>query len=199
MTEKELVTRCVERDEDAWNEFFRRYEGTVRRAVLYKLNRMNARGLKSDVDDIIQEVFLDLWRGNKLKNLRDVSKLKSWLVVVAINKTSSYRKRRAKDWRVTRSLHECMTEDGFTLEDVIPTDTEDPSRAFEIEEIHEGVRNRINQLKPKESIALSMNILGEERLVDIAGIMDMPVNTVTAMVHRGKRKIEKSIREYCLS
>lgn len=199
MNVEELVLECIRGKESAWNEFIRRYEGTVRRAVYYKLNRMNSKALMRDADDIVQEVFLNLWKGNKLTKLRDTSKLKSWLVVVAINMTSSYRKRRAKDWRVTRSLHEHLTEDGFTLEDVIPSETDDPSRAFEVNEMYEGVEDRIHELKPKESIALSMNILGDERLVDIAGFMDMPVSTVTAMVHRGKRKIEKSIREYCLS
>ena len=190
MTVDELVCKCNRREESAWNEFFRRYETLVRRAVYYKINRMNSKVLMSEADDIVQDVFLDLWKGNKLTKLRDISKLKSWLVVVTINKTSSYRKRRARNLFLTRSLSECMTDDGFTLEDIIPSRGMDPARAFEIKEMGEAIKSRMNKLRQKERIALELNLLGNEKHSRIAEIMDVPVNTVTSLIHRGKGKNE---------
>ena len=199
MSTEELVKKCVRRNRSAWNEFVLEYESLVRRAVYYKLNRMNSKALMSDADDIVQEVFLNLWQGNKLTKLRDTSKVKSWLVAVTINRTSNYcRKRRAKDWRVSRSLSEHLGEDGFTLEDIIPSREMDPARECEVNEMGEAIRNRMGALRDKERIALELNILGEEKHSSIAEIMNVPVNTVTSLIHRGKRKIQKSIREYSL-
>ena len=199
MSTEELIRRCILKNHEAWDEFVRRYEGLVKRSVYYKLNRMNSKGLRSDVDDIIQEVFLMLWEGNNLTKLRDISKLKSWLVAVTINKTSSYcRKHRGKDWRVTRSFHEYITEDGFTLEYIIPSREMDPARVCEVKELRENIRNKMGNLREDERLALDLNIFGEEKYSTIAEIMDVPVNTVTSIIRRGKRKVKNSIREYSL-
>ena len=199
MTTEELVGRCIKRDKLAWNEFVLRYEGLVRRAVHYKLNRMNSRYLRSEADDVIQEVFLMLWRDNKLSKIRDISSLKSWLVIVTINKTSNYCKHRWRDQQKLRSLSQTLTEDGFTLEDVIPDRNYDPARAFDVKEMRKIVSQRINSLRKKERRALELNLMGGKRQSDVAKVMDIPIGTAASLIGRAKRKLQKGIREYCLS
>ena len=75
MSTEELIERCIKKDGSAWEEFIRKYQSLVRKAVYYRLHNV----LRNDVDDIVQEVFLALWKDDKLSSLRDVSRLKGWL------------------------------------------------------------------------------------------------------------------------
>ena len=199
MTTEELVKKCVKRNQSAWNEFILRYESLVRRAVYYKLNRMDSRSLRSEADDIVQEVFLMLWQDNKLSKLRDVTCLKSWLVAVTINRTSNYCKHRWKEERKTRSLNQSLAEDGFTLEDVIPSRAFNPREALEVKEVRGIVRQRMNKLKEKERRVLELNLFGGKKQTDIAEVMDIPVGTVSTLIHRAKRKVRESVRQYQLT
>ena len=195
MTTEELVERCISRDKLAWNEFVHRYEGLVKRAVYYKLNKMNSKLLRSEADDIVQEVFLMLWRDNKLTKLKKLSSLEGWMVIVTINKTINYCKRRWKDQQRTRSLNQSLAEDGFTLENIIPSRAFDPSKALAVKEMVEGVRQGIKMLKERERRALELNLYDSKRQADIAKVMDIPLGTVASLICRAKNKV----REYCLS
>ena len=199
MNTEELVEKCVKRNKHAWNEFVRQYESLVRRAVLYKLNRMNSRSLKSEADDIVQEVFLVLWKDNKLTSLKDLSCLKSWLVLVTINKTLTYCKRRWKDQQKTRSLNQGLAEDGFTLEDVIPSGAFDPREALEVKEMAEHAKKEMSYLKRKERRVLELSLIEGKKQIDIAEIMDMPTGTVASLIRRAKKQVREGIKEYCLS
>ena len=61
MSTEDLIQRCVHRDGPAWDEFVRKYQGLVTRTVRYKLSRMAVRASRSEVADIVQEIFLYLW------------------------------------------------------------------------------------------------------------------------------------------
>ena len=116
MSTEELIERCIKKDGSAWEEFIRKYQSLVRKAVYYRLHNV----LRNDVDDIVQEVFLALWKDDKLSRLRDVSRLKGWLAIVTINLTTSYSKLPYKRWRMTRSIHERPSNDKtITFEDLV--------------------------------------------------------------------------------
>lgn len=200
MSTQELIEKCISRDKLAWNEFVLRYEGLVRRAVHYKLNRMNSRSLRSEADDIVQEVFLMLWRDNKLTRLKDLSCLKSWLVIVTLNRTSNYCQKRWRDQRMTRSLNEGITSDeSYTLEDVIPSKASTPDRSLGIKEMLEDVTQRVNRLKEKERKVLELNLYAGKKQSDIADMLDIPVGTVASLITRAKSKVKSGLKEYCLS
>ena len=198
MNTQELVERCVKRDRKAWNEFVQEYEGLVRRAVWYKINRMNSKALRSESDDIVQEVFLKLWEDNKLASVRDTSYLNSWLVMVAINRTINYAKRRWKDERRTRSLDERLSDGEFTLEDVIPAKGNDPAKGLHLKELTERSLEEISNLKMRERKILNLS-LGGRRHTDIAEKMSLPVNTVATIISRAKGKVRQGMKECFVS
>ena len=198
MTTEQLVARCVRRDRKAWTEFVREYEALVRRAVWYKINRMNSKSLRSEADDIVQEVFLKLWEDNKLASVRDTSKLKGWLVIVAINKTINYAKRRWNKEKHTRSLEENIFENEHTLEDIIPAKGNDQSKVLELKELTERALQEISTLKSRDRKIFNLS-LGGRRHVDIAEMMDMRVNTVATIIARTKEKVRKGMKECFVS
>lgn len=198
MTTEQLVARCVRRDRKAWTEFVREYEGLVRRAVWYKINRMNSKALRSESDDIVQEVFLKLWEDNKLASVRDISKLKGWLVIVAINKTINYATRRWNKEKRTRSLDESFSDSEFTLEDVIPAKGNDPAKGLELKELTERALEEISTLEKRDRKILNLS-LGGRRHTDIAEKMEMPVNTVATIISRAKEKVRGRMKECLVS
>jgi RNA polymerase sigma factor (sigma-70 family) len=198
MTTEQLVARCVRRDRKAWTEFVQEYEGLVRKAVWYKIHRMNAISLRSEADDIVQEVFLKLWEDNKLASVEDTSKLKSWLVIVAINRTIDYCSGRWKKDRKTLPLEGSIADGEFSLEDIIPAEGSDQSKELELKELTERAFHEISNLKKRDRRILKLNLSGEKQ-TDIAGMMDMPVNTVVSIIRRAKEKVKEGMKECLVS
>jgi RNA polymerase sigma-70 factor (ECF subfamily) len=196
MNTQELVERCIKRDEPAWDEFVREYGGIVKRAVYYKLNRLNLRALRSEVDDIAQEIFLMIWDKDKLSQLKDIPRLKAWLVMVALNETSNYSRSRWKDLRETKSLNEQISDDEFqTLEDVIPSTKFDPGKAAENKEAMAILGREVDKLEELEKITLKLNVWEGKTQSDIAGSLRIPAGSVATLIHRAKGKVRQGMNE----
>ena len=113
MSDEELVKRCSEGELAAWNEFVLRYEKLVAKIVRMKLYKMRVRSYRTFAEDITQEIFIMIWTGNKLKQIRDSTCLDSWLVMVAINKTLNFCRRHFRQASETSSfsmIHSLLAE-----------------------------------------------------------------------------------------
>ena len=190
MSTEELIERCIKKDGSAWEEFIRKYQSLVRKAVYYRLHNV----LRNDVDDIVQEVFLTLWKDDKLSSLRDVSRLKGWLAIVTINLTVSYSNLPYKRWNMTRSIHERPSNaKAITFEDLVTSSQPDPARCAEIKETISCVEKRIDTLKMKERTALKLHTYDGQTQKDIASIMNIPANTAASLIRRAKIRVQESI------
>ena len=195
MSMEELIERCIKKDRPAWDEFVRRYQGLVRKAVRYKLSK----AMINDLDDIVQEVFLTLWKDDKLSKIRDFSRLQGWLAVVTFNLTVSYSRLPYKRWRMTRSIHEKLSDgESKTVEDTIASRHTDPARSAELREAMSYIQDGITNLNAKERRALSLKAYDDKTQRDIARIMDIPANTAASLVRRAKIKIQEGIPKACL-
>ena len=199
LTTTELVQRCVKKDAKAWEEFTRRYEKLVRRSVNYKLDRLNAKKLKSDLPDIIQEIFLSIWKNDRLAGIRDLASLKSWLVMVSINATSNYCQRKSSKILVkTLSLQSTLTREDaeLKLQDVIPSTKLKTEKMLESSEINSVLTREIARLGHKQRLALKLNLFNGRTQKDIAGIMNIPENTVATLIHRAKHNLREHLKEF---
>ena len=192
MSTEELIDRCRRKDAHAWDIFIRQYQGLIRKAVYYRLNN----AIRNDVDDIVQEVFLALWNGDKLSRLRDTSRLKGWLVVVTINLTLSYGRIPYKRQKVTKSIYERLSDDKpATFEDIITSDKPDPARSAEMTETISRTEEGIGVLNTKEKTALELNVYDGETKKQIARIMNIPTGTASSLIHRAKIKVLEAVME----
>ena len=190
MSQEELIALCVKKDSQAWDEFVRTYQGLVRKAAYYRLNK----ALRNDVDDIVQEVFLTLWKEDKLSSLKDASRLKGWLFIVTINLTSSYGRLPCKRWKLTKSIHDKPSYDkSVTFEDTITSTQPDLAKFAEIKETISCVEEGIGTLKTKERIALELNIYDGQTQKEISKIMNIPTNTASSLIRRAKIKVQEGM------
>ena len=186
MSQEDLIELCIKKDRQAWDEFIRTYQGLVRKAVYYKLTK----ALRNDVDDIVQEVFLMLWKDDKLSKLRDTSRLKGWLAVITMNLTCSFSRASYKRSRMVSSIHEELSSDEpRTVEDTIASSQPDPARFAEIKEEISCIEERMRNLKKNEKLALKLKVYKGYTQETISETMNIPVNTVASLIHRARLKV----------
>jgi RNA polymerase sigma-70 factor (ECF subfamily) len=85
--ETALLTRIGQRDENAMEDLFRRYSGAVYSVALRVLHD------SGQAEDVLQEVFLQLWRA-PAAFVQQRGSLGGWLVVIARNRAIDLLRRR---------------------------------------------------------------------------------------------------------
>lgn len=99
----DLVRQARAGDEAAFADLYRRYARIVHGLLL-------ARIPVSDVDDLVQEVFLTAWR--RLAALRDPAAFGGWLAMIARNRAVDYHRRSSEEMELPAGLeaHDATAE-----------------------------------------------------------------------------------------
>ena len=184
MSPEELVERCIKKDSSAWNEFVRLYEDLVCRSISHKLGKMNAFFACGDKEDISQDIFFSLWKSDSLSKLRKKSSIRGWLSKVAANRAVSHLRKRINEKPSTYPVEECSMTDGLSRDSI------------ENKEAMAILAEEVNRLSRKEKRLLKMRVYDESTYKDIAEKMDIPVNTLTSLLTRAKKKIRKNMKSY---
>lgn len=178
-TDAELLRACVGGDESAWDELVERYQRLIitvpRRAGLSE----------EQSDDVFQEVFLTLFE--KLDEIREPEKLRSWLVTTAKFKT----------WRVVRGekgfyspeSEEEMAGEMANLPDSSPLAD---ARLIEIEEQH-LIRTALSELEERCQKILSMIYLRDAAAsyAEVAAAIGVGETSISPMRARCLQKLAK--------
>ncbi len=98
----DLVARARDGDRAAMGALFERYQSVVHGVLL-------ASGSRTDVDDVVQDVFVVAMR--KIGSLRDGEAFCAWLLTIARRKAVDAARRRRR-WLVLRESHGAAREDG---------------------------------------------------------------------------------------
>jgi len=85
LDDRELISKLLGRDSEAWNELVVRYQRMVYAQVLKSLPAKNGRTDETIVEDILSEVFVGLLQNDMgaLRGFKGESKFSTWLCVVA--------------------------------------------------------------------------------------------------------------------
>jgi RNA polymerase sigma-70 factor (ECF subfamily) len=84
-----LVRRARDGDEGAFSRLYERYARMIHGMLLARVHRT-----VSDVDDLVQDVFLTAWRG--LDGLRDPAAFGGWLTTIARNRAADFHRRQVE-------------------------------------------------------------------------------------------------------
>ena len=85
--EAQLLKRCLQGDEDAWDELFDRHYAPTTRFVFQLAHDLMA----EDVEEICQEVFVSVVKN--LHTFQGQSQFQTWLFRIAANRARDYRQR----------------------------------------------------------------------------------------------------------
>jgi RNA polymerase sigma-70 factor, ECF subfamily len=179
----DLIGRCIKREEKAWSEFIDKFSGLLYYSAKERLKRSGFDFREQDVQDIVQDVFIDIWEKSRLTGVRDRHKIKAWLSIVGQTRALNFMRKRKE-----RLLGE---EELFKVENIV-SDKGGEYRAELVEELEKAMEG----FPPREKIILKLSILHGKMHKEIASFMNMPINTVSTIIARRKEFLRKTLSKH---
>lgn len=180
-----LIERCIEREEKAWEEFVERFSGLLFYSARERLKRNGIAFSQQDLEDVVQTVFVEIWQGNKLQEVRDRKKIKAWLSIVAQTRALNHVYKKKE--RLLRE-NELYRIDNIKVEPGPGSGKEEEALAGKLEEMIEGFEAR-------EKIILKLSVIYGKKHREIAALMQMPVNTVSTVIARKKKILRSRLKK----
>ena len=174
-----LIGQLKGGDRSAFDEIFRQYlkqvYGQARRYT----------GRETDADDVVQEVFLTVYR--KIKTFRGQSQFKTWLYRLTVN--AALRKLRNNKKRREVSLYDYpLRSQKDRRHRITPVadrfhGIDDPSKRYELQQL---LRRALNKLGPQNRAIILMSDLEGFADREIASILGLSLSAVKARLHRAR-------------
>ena len=174
---EEMVARCQKGDGAAFRQLFLRHRNEVARLVFRMI------GPRADLEDILQEVFLQVHRS--LKDFRGQSKFTTWLHRVTVNVVLMHK-------RAARSRPQLVHPQGDeTQADPRLAPDEDVTRL----ERMRAFRRVIEKLAEKKRTVFLLHEIEGMSPSDISKIVDAPVLTVRTRLFYARRELAEMLKE----
>jgi RNA polymerase sigma-70 factor, ECF subfamily len=141
-----------------FDDVFRRYAPYVGSVVLQLIGR------PGDVDDVVQDVFIQAHRG--LPKLRDASAVRPWLRRIAV--------RRSRRWLRKRWVRRWFGESDVDVQAELVDSSASPEERAQITYIY----RRLERMPRDESIVWVLRLVEGETLESIADLLGCSVSTV---------------------
>jgi RNA polymerase sigma-70 factor (ECF subfamily) len=179
--EDALVTALSQGAEDAYEILIQRYQQPVYSLVCRLMND------PSDAPDIVQEVFLKVFRN--IGAFRGNSSLKTWIYRIAVNEAYNHRR-----WFCRHQRQEVA----FGSEEGTPnyvggmTDAgRSPYEQAADRETRALVEQALEKLNPKFRAAVVLRDIEDLSYEDIATVLDVSLGTVKSRIMRGREALRK--------
>lgn len=171
----QLAQDAARGDRHAWETILRNY-GPSLSAVISQY------GLEHERDDIMQDIFLLLWR--RIDSFRGDASLKTWILRVAINHLNNYRRR--VDAKRRREVGTDTLSSPNGQFDLPGGEELSPERQLERKTLRETIQAALARLSPSRKIAVVLRDLQELSYDEIALILGIPEGTVKSRVARAR-------------
>ncbi len=180
--ESELVARCLDGDESAWEDLVRTYTRRVY-SICYRFT-----GRESEAQDLTQEVFLKVFRNVRSFRAGEGS-FGVWLARLTRNLLIDHY-RRSKMERATASIEEQLP----VLEEKAAIEGRTEA-ALAGREASEALQKALAKLSPdlRETVILR-DIEGLEYR-EIAQVLGVPEGTVKSRLNRGRSELARVLRQ----
>ena len=166
-----LVDRCLDGEEAAARELFRRQQGRVQ-ATLYRIL-----GSNREMDDLLQETFIQVFKS--LPGFRGEAKLSTWIDRIAVRVAYRY---------IAKKKPAALTTELFDLPDA-------PGEAPDRQAIaREGVRRlyaALAELPPAARVAFALHELDGRSIAEVSKVVGASVTATKLRVWRARRALDK--------
>ena len=142
-----------------------------------------------DAQDLSQEVFMQIY--NSLENYRGESQFSTWLYRITVNTWSnSKRRRNAK----MRALLDTLEDTNIDIQQ--SKDLSSPEQQTDQSLMYEHIQQATNRLSPKEKSVFVLRQFQDQKLEDIAEILNIKIGTVKSLLFRALKKMQKELSFY---
>src|SRR5689334_5718659 len=179
--EADLIERCRAEDRAAHDELYHRF----RRQVAGNLYRVL--GDRSDLEDLVQEVFVIAFRG--LSRFRGDARLSTWLYRICVNVALG----RIRTRKRRPSAIGVADLDAASPDPSLTERPETPERSLERRQDQERVYRALEQLAPKKRIVLYLHEIEGLDLKEIAYLVESNPVTVRTRLFYARREFYRAI------
>lgn len=172
-TEKELLKRVTEGDEEAYKQVFDRYWNKIYQVALSFLK------VPDQAEDAVQQVFIKLWE--KRGKLPEVENFDAWLFIMARNTIINILERVVAPRKGIQQI-----------QDVMPGDYLTPARVLEYKQVAAIIQDAVNRLPPQQALVFRLSREQGLTYAQIAERLQIAPATVKSHIIRALN----SIREY---
>jgi RNA polymerase sigma-70 factor, ECF subfamily len=176
--EEQIIARAAVGDTSAFRQIYERHRHDVARLVYRMI------GPRSDLEDVIQEVFVQVYKS--LKDFRGQSKFSTWLHRVTVNVVLMHR-------RAARS-RPIFTEQPAS-DAAVRSDEISPDEGVERRERMRAFGRLLDRLADKKRVVFVLHELEGVAPGEIAKIVGAPVLTVRTRLFYARREIEAMLAE----
>lgn len=176
--EERLIARASAGDAAAFRDLYERHRADVARLVYRML------GGRSDFEDVIQEVFVQVYKS--LKDFRGQSKLSTWMHRVTVNVVLMHR-------RAARSRP--VFADEPPSDGLLRSESTAPDEDVERRERMRAFSRLLDRLADKKRIVFVLHELEGIAPSEIAEIVGAPVLTVRTRLFYARRELESMLRD----
>jgi len=177
LTDDDLLLMYRNGDVDAFDALFDRYH-----AAVYSFARTML-GDSRGPEEMLQEAFLTVAR--QAKKYEPRGRFRPWLMRIVrnlcLNRLAAAKARR-----------EMLAGSGMAL--IEPASREpEPDESMQNNERAATVRAAIAELPERQREAIALQVYSRMSYREIAGVLEMPINTVKTLIHRAKASLARSL------
>lgn len=171
MNMNEIVRRCKQGNEEAWNMIINKYSKTVYNIAL------NFAHNREDASDITQDVFFKIY--NNIDKFVENKSFTSWILRITKNHCIDY-------WRKNKKhLNRSEMNENIIFEHQTPEDFS--TREFDILTL----RKNLFALEPELRLILIMRDIQDFSYNEISENLAIPIGTVKSRINRARIKLAK--------
>jgi RNA polymerase sigma-70 factor (ECF subfamily) len=178
LSDEELVRRFISGEEKAFEELFLRYYPALKRFV--------GRMMPQQAEDIVQEVFLRVYRDIR-KFSPDKGSFKTWIFSIAANLTVDEYRRRRRWLRIFRPLG----KEALNL----PDGSRSPDEALLEKERRSEIEKALQMVPIEQRQVLILKHLEGFKFREIAQILGISEGTAKSRMARGLKRLKEVLDE----
>ena len=184
IADAELIANLQQGLETAYEALIERFEQPVYNLVVRMV------GNSADAEDVVQEVFLKVFRN--VAAFRRQSSLKTWIYRIAVNEARNHRR-----WFSRHAGREvglgAEPEAGRTYEQVLEDACPSPYQSAADRESRRLIERALSRLKPAYRAAVVLRDLEELSYEEIAEVLQISLGTVKSRIVRGREGLRRSL------
>lgn len=173
-----LVEKAQAGDGEAFRQIYGQYKGMVAHLAY------NITGSQQDLEDIIQETFLQVHRS--IRSFQGESKFSTWLYRLTINVAMQYVRQQRKTAGVKQSIDDLknLSDDGAS-----------PEESASTTERRQILMNALSKISPKKRIVFVLHEIQGIEAKEVAKILRIPTLTVRTRLFYARRAIYRMLME----
>ena len=186
VTEETVLVESLQRGEDAaYEELIGEFQKPVYNLV-YRLVED-----ASDVSDIVQDVFIKVFR--YVGNFRGQSSLKTWIYRIAVNEAHNHRRWFGRHGKREVGLENEDAGGGRKYSDVLPDQSHSPYDLALRGETMDLIEQSLAQIKPVFREAVVLRDIEDLTYEEIAEILEISLGTVKSRILRGRETLRREL------